>query len=31
MKRALGIAFDIAVAVVLSWGVLAMFVWVGSL
>ena len=31
MKRALGIAFDIAVAVVPSWGVLAMFVWVGSL
>ena len=31
MKRALGILFDVAVAIALSWGILAMFVWVGSL
>lgn len=31
MRRALGILFDIAVAMLLCWGVLAIFVWVGSL
>lgn len=31
MRRALGIIFDVSVAILLCWGVLAMFVWIGSL